>query len=276
MRDSRTTTIVSIIVSLLLTAIVIVTVSLAYGNTSSEYDVVLFGDSNLGNFRSATGPGRLFAKESKLKVLNAGIGGTLMNNTPSENCVEDPWRYYSMVELSKAVANKDFSIQKAEFPKYYIDFYNGNFDYLEGVLDELSKTDFSKVKTIYICLGLNDYLNGSRLSDPDNKYNEKTFAGALRTSIENLKSVAPNANIIIIAPNYNKVLGDSDTMSTGHGTLPDYIEQERQISEEYGLKFASLNDHITKENVDTYLYDGMHINDEGARVFADLLLETLN
>lgn len=276
MRDSRTTTIVSIILAIFLSAIVVTTVCFAFHNTSEEYDVILFGDSNLGNFRSSTGPARLFAKDSGYRVLNAGIGGTLMNNEPTEGCVENPWRYYSMVEFSKAIVNKDFSTQKAEMPKYYVEFYNGNFDYLEDTIDKLSKTDFTKVKYIYICQGLNDYLQGARIYNPDNKYDEQTFAGALTVAIENLKKAAPQAEIIIVGPNYNTVVGDSDSVSTGHGILPDYITKEEEISSEYGLKFTSLNGPINKDNSEQYLYDGMHISDDGARLFADILLEVMN
>lgn len=276
MKDSRTITIVSIIVSVILAAAVLVTVFL--GNTSRELncDIVIFGDSNIGNFRTANGPAGLLSKQSNMSVLNAGIGGSMMNNAPSVNCEENPWRYYSMVEMSKAVVNKDFTALKAEYPKYYVEFYKDNFDYLKETVDTLSKTDFSKVKTIIICHGLNDYLNGSRISDPNDSYNEETFAGALRTSIENLKKAAPDADIICIGPTYNKVLGDSDSFSTGHGVLPDYIAAEEEICLEYGVKFAALNGVINKDNVDDYLYDGMHVNDEGAKLLADLMLEMMN
>lgn len=276
MKDSRTITIVSIVLSVLLALLVVLGLRLGYGQTKEVYDVVIFGDSNMGNFRGPTGPSRVFAKESKLRVLNAAVGGTMMNNKPTESCIENPWRYFSMVDLSKAVLKKDFLTQKAERPQYYVDFYDGNFDYVEASLNELSKADFSKVKYIFICQGLNDYLNGARIYDPEDKYNEETFTGALRVSVENLKKAAPEAEIIVMAPNYNTVLGDSDIYSTGHGSLPDYIEQEMLVCEEYGLKFTSLNGPINKDNSAEYLYDGMHINDDGARLIADIMLEAIN
>lgn len=238
-----------------------------------SYSIIVFGDSNVGNFRYEVGPVNLLGKKAVKKTFNAGIGGTSFNNAIDTENYESPFRYYSMVELSKAIRNDDFTIQFSEMPRYYIDYSEGNFDYIENTIKLLSKADISKTEAIFICHGLNDYLMGAAIDNPVDPYDTTSFGGAIRTIIENLQAVAPNTRIIFVGANYNNVNGDCETYSTGHGTLPEYLKLEEELAKEYNVEFTSMYGPINAENITTYTYDGMHYNVDGGELFSEVMYE---
>lgn len=267
--------IISIVVSLCIAGIVIGSTFYNKNPKTESYDIVVFGDSNVGTFRYDVCAVGQLKERTGLSTLNAGIGGTTLTGVKNSEADGNPWKYYSMVELSKAMIKDDFSVQKAEHPDYYVDFHDGEMDFLKDLLETLSNTDFNQTAFVFICHGLNDYLSGMRIQNPEDPYDIYTFEGALRTSIDNLKVAAPNARIILIGAPYNTVSGDSDTVSTGHGTLPDYLEVEKKIAAEYGITYAPMSGPINADNILDYSYDGMHYNLEGSSLLADVMYDAM-
>ena len=63
---------------------------------------------------------------------------------------------------------------------------------------------------------MNDLLRATPMSNSDNGYDIRTYVGALRYAVSNLSEYAPDATIILCAPNYamfyngDKFIGDGN------------------------------------------------------------------
>lgn len=257
---------------LVMTTIIVAMVLSGRGRTS--YDIVFFGDSRVGNDRSETALPGLLEKATGYTVLNAGLGGTTLAISPDDNINAQ----YTMVNLSKAVLLGDFGPQKAAIPKKYIE-NNEIIDYMPETIDKLSEVDFSKVRCFIIEQGTNDYLAGIPLTNPEDKYDEMSVEGALRKSIDNLRKVAPQAQIIVISQCDTFTLaGYGDEVDLSFGTEKDYADYEQQICEETGVSFVDFYDEsgINRDNLFDFLFDGLHPNDAGNQVLIDMITEKLN
>lgn len=261
---------ISLLIALILTfAIVLLSLNVNKGR-KQRYDVIFFGDSRVGNDRTETAISWRLAEKTGLKVFNAGIGGTTMANNHDSTL-----SLYSMVSLSKAVAMNDFSVQVAAIPTQYIE-NNDILYYVPDTVKELSKIDVSKAKYIIIEQCTNDYLSGIALENPDNPYDEATVMGALRVSVNNIRSAVPDAKIIVISPCMTFTIeGYGDELDFGYGTEEDFADAERKVCEELGVSFVDFyhESGITRDNVMEYLFDGLHPSDYGNQVLLDLIIK---
>ena len=147
-------------------------------------DVVFFGDSRVGNDRTDTALPVLLEKATGLDVYNAGIGATGMAVSGSGSA----WDRYSMVYLSDAIANNDFSAIHAADPDIYYR-YNEIVGYVDNTIKDIESIDFSDVKYIIIEQVTNDYLSGVPLYDENDPLNIYTFGGAFKTTVNNLTNL---------------------------------------------------------------------------------------
>lgn len=236
-------------------------------------DVVFFGDSRVGNDRTDTALPVLLEKATGLDVYNAGIGATGMAVLSDGSA----WDRYSMVYLSEAMVNNDFSAIHAASPDNYYK-YNEIVGYVGDTVKDIESIDFQNVKYIIVEQVTNDYLSGVPLYDENDPFNVNTFAGAFRTTVNNLKKAAPNAEIIVISPCFTfTISGYGDELDLGYGTEEDYAEYERELALETGVSFVDYyhDSSINRDNWKDYLFDGLHMNDEGNRVLIELILEKL-
>lgn len=240
-----------------------------------EVDVVLFGDSVIegglfGNVKDE------LEKITGMSILNAGFGGMTMCRTDMEEHQGDYLYFYSMVQLSSMIRNRDFSL---------ISLANARYDYIMSAgwrerSEALEEINWKKVKGIVIEQCVNDYMRGCAIDNPDDKYDESTFAGALRTTIENVKKGAPNAILYLETPSYMQLgIYEDDCLSHdfGGGVLTDYVTKEMEIAAEYDVKVIDVfgNKIINKDNVETYTYDGLHPSEEGYKVLAEFIARSL-
>ena len=237
-----------------------------------QYNVIFFGDSRVGNDHTETSLPYRFSISSGLTVFNAGIGGsTLARGNDQMAC-------YSMVELSAAVASKDFGVLSASLPTEYIE-NNEILDYMPEMIDDFTDIDFEKTDYFIVEQGTNDHLAGIPLLNPDDRYDISTFGGALYTTIDNLKKAAPEAKIIVISPCLTFTSeGYSDEYDLSFGTVEAYVDLEKKICAETGVSFVDYyyESGINRENLWDYLYDGLHPNDAGNDIMIDLIKEKLN
>ena len=261
--------VVSAIVVIVLAAVSI----LNFGTKKTHYDVIFFGDSRVGNDRTDTALPVLLENAIGMSVYNAGIGGSTLSYTGQY----PTWDMYSMVSLSKAIAANDFSIQLSNIESAYFD--NAEIvEYVPDTIKDISKIDFKKAKYVIIEQGTNDYLSGMKL-EGDDKYDETTVGGALRTSIANIKKSSPDAKIILISTCFTSTpAGYGDELDLGYGTEEDFADFEKKIAEETGVLFIDLyhESGINRDNFKDYLFDGLHPNDAGNKIVIDLLTKQFN
>ena len=70
---------------------------------------------------------------------------------------------------------------------------------------------------------------------------------------------------------------DCDTTELGEYILEEYIQAEKQVCEELGVGFVN-NYHqnvITKETIEQYVLDGLHLNEEGRMIMAENIFEAI-
>lgn len=242
---------------------------------NDKYDVVVFGDSIVTEVYSHNCLGMQLEEMSGRKVLTASFGGTTMADPNSDGDAGDQYSFLSMSRLSEALRLRDFSFT------YMSTFPNAVFNIVHFTYycKKLLTVDWDNVSYIIIEHGTNDYSSGIQVDNPDNPYDVKTFGGALRHSIENIRKGAPNATIILLTPIYNRTAYPEDcyTYDFGGGLLEDYVEKELEIAKEMNVVVVD-NFHdsgINAENFDLYAFDNLHINDEGSTVLAERLYECI-
>lgn len=241
---------------------------------SERYDVVFFGDSLIeGTGRYETIP-QILGDLLGMKTLNAGFGGLSMAESAKEGYPGDYSYFYSMITLSELWKNNALdSLLSATASKEYI-LPNG----WQDKIDTLSKLDISGVRLVLIEYGVNDYLGGNQVDNPEDAYDVRTFCGALRKSIENIREASPQAQIVLVTPTYMRSgFGECTEYDFGGGTLDRYVNKEIEIAGEYGIPIVD-NFHdaiVNKENLETVTYDNLHTNEEGNKLITDNILKRL-
>lgn len=257
---------------------------LVYGAMESEkgtddsYKVVCLGDSNFGNVRDETGI--IFRLERKLntKILNGAFGGSTLVTTEGKRT--EYQSVLSMYNLAISICNHNFGVQKAS-----IDTLNRSSkteNYVE-TLDKLANVNFDAVELLIIEHGVNDYLSGVPIKNGDDLYDTSTFTGTLRSVINMLRKEYPQIRIVLVTPSYcSPTAADGsyrycDETDYGGGYLEEYVNAELVVAEEMGVEIVDLYHllDMNQENFDTYLYDGLHFNEYGREIVADILAECL-
>lgn len=253
------------------------------GMPKEKYDIVILGDSVIGNTSYTAHCTEIAAERTGRTVFNGAFGGTCMSYVEWENRQVES-SLWCMAELAQAICYRDFSAQKASvaYGDYYEETNTSTLEYFKKRMNELAEIDFGKVEILIIEHGTNDYNSGQPLENEENPYDETTFAGALRSSLKLLKETYPDLRIIVMSPLYCELQGRTAKcyeISYGGGILDEYVEKEREIAAEFGVEFldAYHESGIWEDNADTYLMDDLHPSQEGqillGNFLADYLLE---
>lgn len=241
---------------------------------SEKYDIVFCGDSLIeGNIWAEPIP-LMLGDAMGMKVLNAGFGGLTMAESAKEGYAGDFTYFYSMVTLSELWKNNALDkLSLAISSEEYVMPHGW-----KERIDAFSKLDISNVRLVLIEYGVNDYLSGNSVENPEDAYDIRTFSGALRKAIENIREGAPQVRIVIVTPTYMRTgFGECTEYDFGGGTLDEYVDKEIEIAREYGIPVVD-NFHdgiINKDNLETVTSDNLHTNEEGNRLIIDNILKRL-
>ena len=159
------------------------------------------------------------------------------------------------------------------------------------VLYNMNQVDPGSVDYYFIEYGANDFFTKVPLdkwSAGDENINELyTYYGALKAGIEVLKSISPDATIVLITPFYGiykapdgTYLGDTYITSNGFATLQDYAKKINNVAEEQGIycldtMFRAKCD-LYLDTADQYLMDNVHLSLLGRQIFARLIAHIPN
>ena len=236
----------------------------------TTYDIVFMGDSQFDNARGTGSeiPAYTCSLIDNCKYYNLAIGGTAASVERSSGT--EPSQIGTACFLSTCYA---LSGQITD-----IDTIFGQYPACE----EIKKVDPSKVDCYVIEYGANDYINGAQTYNTDSNYDVHTYLGALSVGINTLRSISPDALIILCGPSYcmwyngtGYVMGDSYTVDKGAGTLAEYADAASHLAESEGIMYidtmyATWFD-LKITTADSYLMDGLHYNERGRQIYAKTL-----
>ena len=238
--------------------------------TGSELQIVFLGDSIFDNSRDGTGIPYLTSVQCEADVSNLAIAGTSATPEYGESMENAEWTSRSLVGVVKAL--------KGEIST---DVFAGT-----RTKDILDNKDIDWANTDYFVVeyGINDFFRAMPLDNTDQRFDLYTYAGALRYAVSNLKELGTDATIILCGPNYARffndegwMIGDGNSLNTGHGTLFDYKGICEYVAKEYDVEFfdAYMDLGIDGYTAEEYLEDGVHMTAAGRQLYADALAQMI-
>lgn len=241
-----------------------------------QAEIVVLGDSIFGLIRDETSiPARLQALTGKT-VYNAALGGTSAARRSSDSRMNCPKDSFTLAGLAKAIQAEDFGVQHS------ITIRESNTECYPEVIDGLETVDFSRVETVIILQGINDYHAGIPIENPEDPYDEYTFLGALRSSLDALKKTNPGLRVMWLTPTYTWYIAAGETCEEadqGGGKLSDYVEAQLRTAQEMGVEiidvYHDFYPHDNWEDWELYTFDGIHPNEEGRELLAQRIVAAL-
>lgn len=230
--------------------------------------LVFLGDSIFDNNRDGSGVPYLTAKQCNADVYNLAIGGTSASIEADEDSEWTQW------------TSRGFGgVVNAMMKRISTDIFAGT---RAGELLDNPHIDFSQTDYFIVEYGTNDFFRGVPQSDDDG-YNQRTYAGALRYGVSNLKELAPDATVILCSPMYAQffkdgfMIGDGNVTNNGNGTLFDYVGTCNYVAKEQNALFfnAYLDLGIDGYTAEDYLEDGVHLTEAGRQLYADALAKII-
>ncbi|MCR2047359.1 SGNH/GDSL hydrolase family protein [Acetatifactor muris] len=241
-------------------------------------EVVAFGDSVFGAVRDETGVPEQLAELLGTPVYNAALGGTCMARLESGRRKDYPKNSLSLAGLTKSVGAEDFGVQQTVTMRTR----ENNTEYFAEVVNGLEVIDFSRVEIVLLQQGVNDYHAGVPIENPEDPYDEYTFLGALRSSVEALRRANPELRIVLVTPLYTWYTTGltCEEADQGGGVLKEYVEAELRAAEELDIEvidvFHDFSPHEKWEDKDLYMTDGIHPNEAGRERLARIIAEELS
>ena len=238
-----------------------------------KYDmqIVFMGDNILDHDRENGGVASLIADACNARVYNMAIGGTAAALLPGESNSLETWQSRGLLGVVHAIAG-DISP----------DIFNG---YEAGEI--LKECDFSETDYFVIEYGINDFLSGQvpqsiylangDVLDMDTAH---TYVGALEIAVALLHDHFPDAKILLISPHFCQIfegeayIGDAYSLNYGYGTLVDFARVTEYVETQDREGIVIFYNTIEYSGIDVlsakeYLEDGVHLSEEGSRVYAD-------
>ena len=240
--------------------------------------IVVLGDSIMADGRDENEDvASLIGEACNAKIYNLAIGGTTAALLTNEQYNYADWGSIGLLGVINAMLGN--------INPYIFD------EYETGKI--LKECDFSKTDYFVIEYGINDFTSRQI---PQSRYLENgdilgvdevhTYAGALNTAVDLLKTHFPNATILVVAPHYCQIfegptfMGDAYSINYGYGTLVDFFRVAGYVADQHKadnvLFFNAMEESgIDAYTADKYLEDGIHLTDEGRRIYADKIIERI-
>lgn len=233
--------------------------------TGKDLQLVFLGDSIFDADRDGTGVPYLTAVQCDADVYNLAIGGTSASVEHDADLFLERWTSMSLPGVIYAMEGK--------IPT---DIFAGTN--MKEIIDN-PDIDFTKTDYFIVEYGMNDFFMGAPIKPADHEFDLKSYVGALRYAVVSLRALAPDATIVLCAPNYARffegdwMIGDGNTVNTGYGTLFDYKGACESIATERNTLFLNAYNGLGIDGytAEQYLEDGVHLTAEGRQLYADAL-----
>lgn len=233
---------------------------LIFYKKKDAYDLLVLGDSNIGNFRDDTAVTSIIASKLNTKVFNGGFGGTAaaLDSANKEAFIADA---SSFASIADAIYNDDFSRILSIAPIKD----DGDLLYFDESLRNLAKIDFNKVKVLLIAYGTNDALNG---------YSVEEYKNYLFSGVSKIHEKYPDIKIILVTPFYNDKTADKIS-EYGNALLEEMVLTDNITDWKNDITvFDAYNAGIvSKENINEATIDGVHLNENARKIYGEKLAE---
>ena len=232
--------------------------------------LVFLGDSIFDMARDGTGVPYLTAEALDASCYNLAIGGTCAALHKDESADYEKWDSSSVLGVAKAVAGL---VSPDAFSKYH-------------AKDVFDTCDFSKTDYFIVECGTNDFLSQYPIDlNQGGTYQWYTYYWAVYAIVGDLLNAYPDAKVIFCTPHYEQfhfkdkgIAGDVNILDLGRGPLINYIAAGHNAAQMAGAYAINCYDElpINGYTADDYLLDGIHLTEEGRRVYAEMLVKTIN
>lgn len=142
---------------------------------------------------------------------------------------------------------------------------------------------YASYDVVTIASGTNDFkLNiplGNMGAIGDTTFDTNTFYGAYRDLVEYILTQKPTQKIFLFTPLQRDNGGYSvNTTNTAGHKLSDYVNAVKDVGKMYGIPVVDLfaDSGLTKLNLATYTWDGLHPNDLGYERVSELIIGQLS
>ncbi len=235
----------------------------------NSLQLVFMGDSIFDSHRDGTGIPYLTAVQCEADVFNLAIGGTSASVGRNEETDIDKWNSIGFCGVVNAMMGR--------IPT---DIFEGTR--AKEILDN-EHIDFSQTDYFIVEYGVNDFFQKTLQADVDKMFDQRTYGGALRWGISQLKEIAPDATIIVCSPCYAQfykdgyLVGDGNMMDLGFGTLFDYKGTCNYVANEQNCIFFNAYQDLGVDGytIDEYTEDGLHFSEKGRQLYADALAKII-
>ncbi len=250
-----------------------------YPGEDERVQVLFLGDSNLAydaQMDNLTIAQRLM-EQTGYNVYNCAVGGTTAAKINYSNYFDKELDLLCLYNVSKVMETQEYEVLMDSF-------WQTSLNEQQAIerMQILTAIDYDEIDYVVISYGLNDYFIGVQIQD-DDLYNEETYEGALRSSIERISKICPNAKIILSSITYcvfeeDGIVEDGYQKDWGGGNIQEYRDATSRVASEY--ENVIFMDNLTllgmnKDNYTEYVFDGMHFNIAGQEKYTECLIDIL-
>ena len=224
----------------------------------TQWCMVFFGDSILAYFSGSCSIPGVVGGLTGAQVYNCAQGGI-----PAS---EEPGAIFSARLMVERFLAQDAS------------GLDEDYDFIHGLNKYMGEPHDDKNYCFVLSFGLNDYFGGHPVENPDDSYDPRTYAGALRTGIRILKEAYPDAQIILMTPSYTIEFSEGQEIkSEVGGVLMEYVDAAIRVAED--MDVVCINNYadsgIDKDTQAQYLADGTHPNERGAFLLGNRIIQEM-
>ena len=142
--------------------------------------------------------------------------------------------------------------------------------------------DYNKYDLATIFIGTNDFRYNKKLgqikASGSKDFDENTFTGSYQLLIETILKSNPNIDLVLITPTQRiRDRYDIEFTNKVGSKLVDYVSIIKNLGEMYSLPVLDLYSQggITKENINSFSNDGLHLNNEGYKRISEKMYRFL-
>lgn len=247
----------------------------------NELNIVIMGDRTIYNYNDETGIPAIIAEKTGANVTTLALPDSSIALSKASFALDSATDAFNFYYLGLCMTG-GYELQDSALN--YIDENEIYSDYLS----KIREINFDKVDILILSYGLNDYLNGTRMTG-DEVYSGQPYGtmdsvcGSLDSALETLHNRFPYMQIILSSPTYCRVVNEdgetigADMYSFGGGNLGDYVANCKSIAQLQQTSFVD-NYFISEFNGEDYKdylgEDGMP-NERAREFVADHIISFL-
>ena len=216
-------------------------------NSGDEMKILVLGDSIWGNYRDDTGVSARLAACLAQKGKNATV-----YNGPASDC-----SLGKMISILRGNTDVEMLQGKAAY------------DDIKAVMNVKDQID-----VVILSYGMNDFLAQAPINNSDRPWTG--FGTALSEGVKGVRSVFPQAQILITSPNYASYF-PIPVKNMGEKALYNYASIACDVAVGQGTLCVDAYDNLGVDayNADEYLEDGIHLNEKGRSLYAKTIASCL-